>query len=155
MIPTISNPTLYSANNINLEEDSIVFFSVSSQQKKLVKKITQITNDQFIIELYIKIRSSAENKTQPPIINKVRVSFVLNHNNFDSNQTASLMKGTIGANKPGARKSSLFRAKRKSKKSLNNTNNISIRHESFIKATCRYFLFYRKKNRHEILDILL
>ncbi|WP_227720009.1 hypothetical protein, partial [Yersinia proxima] len=100
MIPTISNPTLYSANNISLEEDSIVFFSISSQQKKLVKKITQITNDQFIIELYIKIRSSAENKTQPPIINKVRVSFVLNHNNFDSNQTASLMKGTIGANKP-------------------------------------------------------
>ncbi len=156
MIPPKSGLPLYSANNINLEENSTVYFSVSSQQKKLVKKITQITNDQFIIELYMKMRSPAEKQANVPIVNHVTLSFTLNKDSFVIDSTTNLIRNTLAANKSTAKKSTPVHSKKKhTKKPYTCTKNISIKHEYFIKAICRYFLVYRKKNHHEILDILL
>lgn len=156
MIPPISSPPLYSANNINLEDNSTVFFSISSQQKKLVKKLIHISNAQMIIESYIKITSPAEVQAKLPIINQVKISFALNKDNFVIDSTTNLIISTVGSHKSGAKKLSPVRSKRKhKKKSLAKAKNISIRHEHFIKTIGRYFIVYRKKNRHEILDILL
>ncbi|HHL2560861.1 TPA: hypothetical protein ACQ31I_002774 [Yersinia enterocolitica] len=156
MIPPISSPPLYSANNINLEDNSTVFFSISSQQKKLVKKLIHISNAQMIIESYIKIKSPAEEQTKVPIINQVKLSFALNSDSFVIDSTTNLIKNTLGANKSAAKKTAPVRSKKKRKKKpLTSAKNISIRHEYFIKAICRYFLVYRRKNRHEVLDILL
>ncbi|HDL7748577.1 TPA: hypothetical protein PXP51_004544 [Yersinia enterocolitica] len=156
MIDKIYSSQLYSAKDINSEDVTRVFFSVSSQQKKLVKKLTYVSNAQVITDLYIKIKSPAENQTKTEAVNRVQLSVTLNKDSFFIDSTTNLIKHTIDANKSTTKKLFPARSKRKHKKKpLTRAKNISIRHELLIKAICRYFLFYRKKNRHEILDILL
>ncbi|WP_050941490.1 hypothetical protein [Yersinia enterocolitica] len=156
MIAKICSSQLYRAKDINSEDVTRVFFSVSSQQKKLVKKLTYVSNAQVITDLYIKIKSPVENQTKTEAVNRVQRSFTLNKDSSFIDSTTNLIKNTIDANKSATKKLSPVRSKRKHKKKpLTRAKNTSIRHELLIKAICRYFLFYRKKNHHEILDILL
>ena len=156
MIPKIYKNELYNAKDIHVEENTRVLFSVSSQQKKLVKKLIYVSNAQVITDLYIKIKYPAKNQTKTVVVNRVQLSFSLNKDRFVIDSTTNLIKSTFDANQSAKKKLSPVRSKRKHKKKpLTCAKDISIRHELFIKAICRYFLVYRKKNRHEILDILL